>query len=293
MMTAEWVERTSRFVPPPLNESTKKLRALLSMDEKITRPPCVVFDTKSIVNIPIVNTPNIHTPIVNTPNIHTPIVNTSPPDKIQPTWKCGNTLFWAIYKHENPKEEFLRPSAANVEIETRIKIVDSLKNTPKRLKDTNSKMTLESTQSLLGAMLTCREDKLDFCVAYSVYFGKHILVVYPNTHRIFSPSTTTDIEDDDHVIIVRAFSDGRKKVAYSTEPNPTKEMADTIMRDTPTLLKAQSNYKIAELESIAERFSIPTKTDANKRRKKEDVYNDIRLALHNDMNFVEKMTWDS
>ena len=196
-----------------------------------------------------------------------------------------NSLFWAIYAHENPAEEFLRPSAANVEIETRLKIVASLKQTPKRLKDTNSKMTLESTQALLGSMLTAREDKLEFCIAYSVYFGKHILVVYPTTYQLYSPSTTTEIEDDDHVIIL--YASKKQKIVYSAEPNPTKQMADKIIQSKLTVLKAQSNYKTPELESVATKLNIATKTAEGKRRKKEDVYNEIRLAIHNDMHFLD------
>lgn len=196
-----------------------------------------------------------------------------------------NSLFWAIYAHENPAEEFLRPSAANVEIETRLKIVASLKQTPKRLKDTNSKMTLESTQALLGSMLTAREDKLEFCIAYSVYFGKHILVVYPTTYQLYSPSTTTEIEDDDHVIIL--YASKKQKIVYSAEPNPTKQMADKIIQSKLTVLKAQSNYKTPELESVAMKLNIATKTAEGKRRKKEDVYNEIRLAIHNDMHFLD------
>ena len=199
--------------------------------------------------------------------------------------KQGNSLFWAIYGYENPAEEFLRPSAANVEIETRLKIVASLKQNPKRLKDTNSKMTLESTQALLGSMLTAREDKLEFCIAYSVYFGKHILVVYPNTYQLFSPSTTAEIEDDDHVIIL--YASKKQKIVYSAEPNPTKQMADAIIHTKLTVLKAQSNYKIPELESVANKLNIATKTAEGKRRKKEDVYNEIRLAIHNDMHFLD------
>jgi hypothetical protein len=236
--------------------------------------PVIHFsDSASITNPVAVVVPN-------------PVQDRHPTPAVRPARKTlpGNTLFWAIFSSENPKETFLRPSAANVEIETRIQVVNSLRNTPKRLKDTNSKLSMEATQGLLGAMLIAREDKIDFCVVYSVFYKKHILIVYPNTCRIFSPSTTTDIEDDDHVIILYAEKpDG--KIVYSAEPNPTKEMADSILQTKPTLLKAQSNYKTPELESIAAHFGIATKTAEGKRRKKEDVYNDVRLVIHNDMNF--------
>ena len=196
-----------------------------------------------------------------------------------------NTLFWAIYEQECPGEAFLNPYSINVEIETRVRVVDTLKKTPKRLKDTNSKLTQEATQALFGAMLTAKEDKLEFCVAYSVFFNKHILIVYPNTYRIFSPDLSTEIEDDDHVIILHAtVISPSQKAVYKGEPNGSKQMADEIMRTHTAPLKPQSHYKTPELESIAEKWEIPTRTIGNKRRKKEDVYNDIRLAIHTDQN---------
>ena len=249
------------------------------------------FDTPNVANVS--QTEDEFSPVasLNNPRTHLAYADaapeiTQPTPIVRPARKTlpGNTLFWAIFSSENPKETFLRPSAANVEIETRIQVVNSLRATPKRLKDTNSKLSMEATQGLLGSMLIAREDKIDFCIVYSVFYKKHILIVYPNTCRIFSPSTTTDIEDDDHVIILYAEKpDG--KIVYSAEPNPTKQLADTILQTKPTLLKAQSNYKTPELESIATHFGIAIKTTEGKRRKKEDVYNDVRLVIHNDMNF--------
>jgi hypothetical protein len=202
-----------------------------------------------------------------------------------------DSLFWAIYEIEHPKEAFLRPSAKNVEIETRVQIIDQLKKTPKRLKETSAKLTLEQTQGLFGAMLTAKEDRLDFCVAYSVYYNKHILLVYPKTYRLFSPTLDLNVEDDDHVIILHVTKDG-KHVTYSAYHSPSKIAAEEIMRTRVTLLKAQSTYKTPELESIAERLGVPIRrVEDGKRRKKEDVYNDIRVVIHNDMEFVTADSW--
>jgi hypothetical protein len=213
----------------------------------------------------------------------------------------GKTLFWAIYSAENPKEAFLRPSAKNVEIETRMQIVDRLKMTPKRLKETSAKLTMEQTQALFGAMLTAREDRLDFCVAYSVYYNKHILIVYEKTYRLFSPTFDTTIEDDDHVIILRAIPaaaasrNGAGKTNYVFDPedaNP-KATAESILRTHLPPLRAQSNYKTPELESMAAKMGIPTKSETDgKRRKKEDMYNDLRVVIHNDMEFVQGQSWN-
>ena len=110
-------------------------------------------------------------------------------------------------------------------------------------------------------------------------------MVYPTTYQLYSPSTTTEIEDDDHVIIL--YASKKQKIVYSAEPNPTKQMADKIIQSKLTVLKAQSNYKTPELESVAMKLNIATKTAEGKRRKKEDVYNEIRLAIHNDMHFLD------
>lgn len=216
--------------------------------------------------------------------------------KREPTRK-SSSLFWAIFESENPKEAFLRPSARNVEIETRMQIVDQLKKTPKRLKDTSAKLTMEQTQALFGSMLVAKDDRLDFCVAYSVYYNKHILIVYPKTYRLFSPTQDSTIEDDDHVIILYASSQNGSAPTYSIQPesdidpSSLKSTADDIMRTRTPPLRAQSTYKTPELESIANKMDISTKTADGKRRKKEDIYNDIRVAIHNDMEFLVKQDW--
>jgi hypothetical protein len=255
MMTVEWIQASAAAAAEPLRKDS-------------------IYSQKNSVLL--------ETPILLPEKAPVPTIpETTKPRHRQPH---KNTLFWSIYSVENPAEAFLSPSAANVEIETRIKIVSTLNKTPKCMKDTNSKLTQDETQALFGAMLTAREDRVDFCAAYSVYYKKHILLVYPRTCRVFTPSSSATIEDDDDVIILRAAKDDlTQKTVYSAELNPTKEMAETILREKPTPLKAQSTYKNAELESIAVILNIPAKTPEGKRRKKEDLYNDIRVAIHNDM----------
>ena len=202
-----------------------------------------------------------------------------------------NSLFWSIYEMENPNEVFLN-TRANVEIEERMKVVESLKKTPKRLRDTNSKLTLEQTQTLFGAMMVSKEEKLDFCIAYAVYYNKSIMVIYERTYCIYSPTVEIDLSEDTDVIIIYASSkqtpNGKKIFAYSSEKNPTKEIIEEILRTKVTRhLKAISNYKNPELDEIAYKLQIDItykdEKGKEKRRKKEDIYNDIRVKIHNDM----------
>jgi hypothetical protein len=197
-----------------------------------------------------------------------------------------NSLFWAIYELEHPAEAFLG-TKANAEVELRLKVVASLKSTPKRLKETNSKLTIEQTQALMGSMLVAKEDKLDFCVAYAVYYNKPIVVVYNKTYCVFSPMVDIELETEDVIVLYAVKSETSKQMIYTSEKNPTREMIRTLM-ETKIMgpLKSVSNYKISELDDIAAKLQIATKCKEDggkeKRRKKEDVYNDIKVAIHSE-----------
>ena len=214
-----------------------------------------------------------------------------------------NSLFWAIYDLEYPEESFLR-TKANIEVEHRLKVVSALKATPKRLKETNSKLTIEQTQSLLGSMLVAKEDKLDFCIAYSAYYNKPIVVVYEKTYCVFSPMVDIQLEGEDVIILYASKPESSKYMIYSSEKNASSDLVDGIMK-TKVLgtLKAISSYKNGDLDDIAAKLNIPVKqieqdeTNRNrqkeKRRKKEDIYNDIKVAIHKDMNFISDDSWNA
>ena len=200
-----------------------------------------------------------------------------------------NSLFWSIYELEHPEEAFLG-TKANAEVDHRLKVVASLKPTPKRLKETNSKLTIEQTQALLGSMLVAKEDKLDFCIAYAVYYNKPIMVVYEKTYRVFSPMVDVVLEEEDVILLYASKPDSSKFPIYTAEKNLTPDMIRTTVRTKiQGPLRSMTSYKTPELDELAAFFQVPIKFRENdiskeKRRKKEDVYNDIKVAIHNDMN---------
>ena len=207
-----------------------------------------------------------------------------------------NSLFWSIYEIENPEEAFLG-TKANAEINHRIKVIDALKKTPKILKETNSKLTIEQTQALFGKMLTAKEDNLDFCIAYAAYYKKPIVVVYEKTYRVFSPTVEINISEEEDPIVLYASKSG-----YNSEKNLTPDILQNIIK-TRILgpLRSMSSYKNPELYDLAVFLQIPitqesqmkiienarSKGSKEKRRSKEDIYNDIKVAIHNDMNFIQ------
>lgn len=208
---------------------------------------------------------------------------------IKPRFQLNkNSLFWAIYDVENPEDAFLG-TKANAEINHRIKVINTLKKTPKRLKETNSKLTIEQTQALFGAMLTAKEDRLDFCIAYAAFYHKSIVVVYEKTYTVFSPTIEVDLSDDDNVIVLYASKPPHcNYIVYKSENNLSRNIINQIVETRVAgPLKSISNYKTTELDDIANKLQICT-TQSNtdkqkeKRRKKEDIYNDIKVAIHKD-----------
>lgn len=222
-----------------------------------------------------------------------------PSETIQPAFQRRklkqNSLFWAIYEMECPDYAF--QTRANAEIEQRLKVATELKNNPKRLKDTNAKLTIEQTQALLGSMLVAKEDKLDFCIAYALYYNKTIVVAYEKTYRVFSPTVEIDLTDPENVIVLYA-SKPDKTVIYESEKNLSSSILQRLVETKVAgPLKTVSNYKNPELYDIASKLHInilsnTTTNSKQKARKKAEIYDDIRVAIHIDMNFITEHAWN-
>jgi hypothetical protein len=167
--------------------------------------------------------------------------------------------------------------AGNREIEEKLRIVEKLKHTPKILKESSSKLTIEQTQALYGSMLTVREDRIEFCAAYAAFYKKTIFIIYPKTYRVFSPTTEISF-DPDQTIIVWASAGQKHTFIYSLDQE--SDIRDLVLNRI-TILKSQSNYKNPELIELANKMGIVLQP----KPKKSEVYDALRLAIHKDMNF--------
>jgi len=198
------------------------------------------------------------------------------PNRMTPSQK--NTLFWSVFMSVYEYPEYMEASrrSGNREIEEKLRMVECLKKTPKILKESSAKLTLEQTQALYGSLLTTREDRLEFCAAYAAFYKRPIVIVYSKTYRVFSPTAELG---DEPPIILWASPGPKHSVVYSLDHESNiKE----LIAERTSELKAQSNYKIGELVQLATRLNLvlPPKP------KKQEVYDAIRVAIHKDMSFV-------
>jgi hypothetical protein len=211
------------------------------------------------------------------------------PNLYCPTQK--NSLFWAIHVHEHPELAAWTPASlsVNMEVDTRMAMVDALRTQPKRLRDTNAKLTMEQTQGLLGGMMVAQVDDLSFCTVYAVHYQKSILVCFPRTFKWFRPSLSATVEDDSEVIILhvqrKLFGrNAKSQLVYCSDLDSTKEKAEALVAGRVDAdLLAVSKYSLGELETIAGKLDVGCRTEDGKRKKKNELYDEVRLAVHRDM----------
>lgn len=198
------------------------------------------------------------------------------PSKKARSPECKPTLFWciflAVYEYGEYMEAIRR--SGNREIEEKLRMVDSLKKSPKILKETNSKLTLEQTQALYGSLATSREDRIEFCAAYAAFYKRTIWLIYPKTYRVYSP--TGDVSTDSDNIVIQVSPGPKHSFLYSLDQESDIK---TLVGERTGLLQAQSKYKTAELVPIAKKLGVSLEPKA----KKQEVYDAIRVAIHKDM----------
>jgi len=189
-----------------------------------------------------------------------------------------NTLFWSIFLSVHEYGEYMEAlrRSGNREVEEKIRMVDSLKKSPKVLKETNAKLTLEQTQALYGSLLTSREDRIEFCAAYAAYYKRTIWLIYPKTYRVYSPTTEVSLDSD--TIAVNVTPGPKHTFVYTLDQEPDIK---ALVGERTGILNAQSKYKTAELVDIANKMGLPVAP----KTKKQEVYDAIRVAIHKDMNF--------
>lgn len=200
------------------------------------------------------------------------------PKQDEPKQPTKNTLFWSVFLSVHEYGEYMEAlrRSGNREVEEKIRMVDSLKKSPKILKDTNSKLTIEQTQALYGSLLTSREDRIEFCAAYAAFYKRTIWLIYPKTYRVYSPTTEVSLDAD--AIVIKVSPGPKHTFVYSLDQEPDIK---ALVGERVGILNAQSKYKTAELVDIANKLGLPLEPKA----KKQEVYDAIRVAIHKDMNF--------
>jgi hypothetical protein len=181
------------------------------------------------------------------------------------TGSSEQSMFWSVFIAVKGYGEYIREQrrAANVWIEERMRIVDSLKKAPRQMKESNHKLSLEKIQALFSGMMTSRQDKEEDGILYAAYYKIPIVILYDKTAVIFDTESARYASTDpkDPVIYLRAKGtarvdrNGRRQIEYSlidvTKLDGVRESilsGDIFVVDNlGNGLKGISTYKTEEL----------------------------------------------
>jgi hypothetical protein len=190
-----------------------------------------------------------------------------------------NSLFWCVYIACYGLDEFhmIGSRYQNRELDEKQKIIQFIKQNPKKLKESNHKVTNIMIQELLSALMIQKMASLQDCIAYSIFYNKRIYVVKNAMYFIYR-STEIEIYSCENTIVIYCKND--KEYGLDLEVNEKKidHIVNAKIRifNAEKPLKSLSEYKIPDLEKMAVILGIPT------HGKKKELYDSI----------LEKCNWN-
>jgi hypothetical protein len=187
----------------------------------------------------------------------------------------NDTLFWCIYIHVYGYQDYLQigHKYGNRELNEKQKIIEFMKQNPKKIKDSNFKVSKSAAEEIISEfMVMNQQTTLLGLIALSIYYNVSLFIVNKekNIFLKYKPNDYNGLP-----IIIYKLNKSSKK--YTTEMEVTdvlvKHIEDTMLCletiDKP--LKSISNYKSNELYLIAEKLKI----ELPEKAKKDEVYRKI------------------
>jgi hypothetical protein len=162
----------------------------------------------------------------------------------------------------------------NAEIEEKQKIVDFIKKNPNEMKNSNHKITKINMQEMMSDLLTNKKIELSILPALALFYNKRIIIIKGEQPGFYLDTFPISLENNKSQVILLTKN---KQQDYGVDLDITPEK---IMNIESSMLKFQhyekplksiSNYKVDELEQMAEKLNI----DMSKKYKKLELYMEI------------------
>jgi hypothetical protein len=181
-------------------------------------------------------------------------------------------LFWIFYiiKYGIDEYKLLGNSTYQIEKEIKFKYINIIKNNKIILKNNKIKKMYECEDELLNC------NKISFKTFFALCVLENINIYYLQKRTYFKYTNN----DDDNYHVIHNINENNN----GYEVNVTDDILlnyETVRfkRDNyDTFLKPLSSYKLNDIIEICEKFHIPI-TINGKNKKKNDLYNDIKILL--------------
>lgn len=184
-----------------------------------------------------------------------------------------DSLFWCIYINVYGYNDYLQIGHryGNSELAEKQKVIEFLKKEPKKIKDSNHKVTKSLTEEIISEfMVMNNQTTFEGIIALSIYYNISIYIVnkQKNIYLKYAPNDYNGLP----IVIYKT------QKRYTTEMESTQDII-THIQDTMLCLetihkplKSISNYKSNDLFEIVSKLKIEIPAD---KVKKGDVYRKI------------------
>ena len=254
MLTKEFKRRSNEVCPDPIHDTSEK--PLETREKPLETREKTIEDTKQLI---------------------------SP--------KQQDSLFWCLYIIEHGYKDYIQITHQYgiKELEEKQKTYEFVKNNTSMVKNTNYKMTGVAIQEMLSELIVVQKT-LSFLslIAMIVRYNINILIVmeekkcmiefWSNKERIPTLDTLREDGDAATYVIYKTKHGKYKLQEENISTYKLQELRDTylVLESYNKILKAQTNYKVDDLEAMARKLHIITGTEETKTKyKKGELYNKI------------------
>jgi len=211
-----------------------------------------------------------------------PVVNTviTEPREELISPKQSDTIFWCLFIIHFGYGEYLEVDRnyGVKELEIKKQIGEFITTNPHKMKNTNIKITKSGVQEILSELLTSQKDTSMNCLmALLVYYNINLIMVNSSKLLMLEFIAEKDTEDIPTYLI---YKDAYNKYSVRTSRLSSDEIQEMkskmiCLESYLKPIKAASNYKVDELESLAKKMGL---YEEGKKYKKMDLYNEIAEA---------------
>jgi hypothetical protein len=191
-------------------------------------------------------------------------------------------LFWCFYilVHEFDKYESIKKASFKIEKDFKIKTIEELRKKKDLLKAYKMKRNLIENELLNEKKITIKSLNL-----LALLHKINIVYISGRKFLLMNYSETEKIEDTSNIIIQKG-KDYQIYSNFSDKPEVITINLSNIIKnywqieDINKYIKAISSYTVGELISISNKLEISIMTDANKKKTKKELYNEILIKLN-------------
>ena len=250
--------------------------SLKEFEDSVIKVPDILevpIHTPTTITIPVENTP-VSSTTENIEKQYIPKPNVNRMSILSNMTTAPNDLFWQIYVGVYGLSRYIqiKRGYANEEMNEKQKIIEYIKNNVNTIKGAfTKKITKVQIQDMMSSIITSKSFQVTDLFALSVYYNHRIIITKKLTNGMgvyldFCPI----IENlSNNVLVIH-----KKNREFFLEENThydSIQMNMILLESYEKSLKAISNYKVSELNSLAEKVGV----DMSKKYSKQELYMEI------------------